>query len=425
MQKIILHIDFDSFFASVEQQLHPHLRNRPMGVTARNGRTCVIAASREAKKFGIKTGTRTFDALKLCPSFVSVPADFVNYGEVSKKFIKICDEFSPTIEVFSIDEVFMDVTLTARLFGGVYPLIEKFKSRLREELGDYITASVGISHNKLLAKLASGMKKPDGVMAIDHEDVIKVYNETKLTDICGIGRRIEERLHNLGIYTLLKLRLTPLSSLIAEFGEVEGKFLYDIGWARDDRPLIHYTDVDQVKSVGRQYCLPANEYDMRKVMQNVYELCEEVGRKLRRIGKKAKVVGIYLGGENSVHGRRMLDRYVDNGKDIFEECMFSIRHCEEAKNEQRSNLVQKRLPRSYFARNDGLGFVRQISIYTSNFEDAANVPSSLFIEDRRREKVVAAVDKINEKFGHYTIRNGFLLDAPKLKTVPNGYAPVI
>jgi DNA polymerase IV len=419
MNKTILHLDFDSFFASVEQQFEPHLRDRPMGVTAKNGRTCIIASSREAKKFGIKTGTRTFDALKLCPSFISVPADFEKYGEVSKKFIKICDEFSPTIEVFSIDEVFMDVTLTARLFGGVYPLIEKFKSRLREELGDYITASVGISHNKLLAKLASGLKKPNGVMAIAPEDVIRVYNEAKLTDICGIGRRIEDRLHNLGIYTLLKLRLTPLSSLIAEFGDVEGRFLYNIGWARDDRPLVHYTDADEVKSVGRQYCLPQNEYDMHKVMQNVYELCEEVGRKLRRIGKKTKTVGIYLGGENSIHGRRTLDRYIDDGKEIFEECL-------EALNFQFpiSNVKFQRRIGNYKLeiRNLKLNSVRRISIWTGNLEDAANVPSPLFIEERNREKVVAVVDKINEKFGHYTIRNGFLLNAPKLKTVPNGYA---
>ena len=152
MERIILHIDFDSFFASVEQQDNPLYRNRPLGVTATNGRTCIIAASREAKRLGIKSPSRTQDAKKICPSIIFVPARFVRYWEISKQFIKICDTFSPTVEVFSLDEVFMDVTLTAKLFGGVDQLITKFKERLRTELGEYITASVGISHNKLLAK---------------------------------------------------------------------------------------------------------------------------------------------------------------------------------------------------------------------------------------------------------------------------------
>src|SRR5256885_3197390 len=190
-RRIILHIDFDSFFASVEQQDNPLYRNRPIGVTATNGRTCIIAASREAKKAGIKSPSRTHDAKKICPRIIFVPAHFVRYLEISKAFLQICRDFSPLIEVFSIDELFMDITDTAELFGGILPLTAKLKQRLNDEIGPYITASVGVSYNKLLAKLASGLKKPNGFMEITDENVLAVYRASKLTDICGIGGRIK------------------------------------------------------------------------------------------------------------------------------------------------------------------------------------------------------------------------------------------
>src|SRR5476651_1620149 len=108
MRKIIIHIDFDSFFASVEQQKNPLLRGKPIGVTATNGRSCIIAASREAKAAGIKSPSRTYDAQRICPSIVFTPAHFNDYWEISKKFLNICKDFSPFVEIFSIDEVFMD-----------------------------------------------------------------------------------------------------------------------------------------------------------------------------------------------------------------------------------------------------------------------------------------------------------------------------
>ncbi len=157
MNRIILHIDFDSFFASCEQQFNPAWRGKPIGVTATNGRTCIIAASREAKKLGIKSPSRVWEAQQIVPDFIAVPAHFDQYWEISKKFIAIAKDYSPYVEVFSLDEVFIDVTKTAHLFGGVESLIQQIKERLAREVGPYITVSVGISHNKLLAKLASGL----------------------------------------------------------------------------------------------------------------------------------------------------------------------------------------------------------------------------------------------------------------------------
>jgi DNA polymerase IV len=411
MRRTILHIDFDSFFASVEQQDNPTLRCKPVGVTATNGRTCIIAASREAKGKGIKSPSRTVDALKLCPDIQFVPAKFVRYWEISKKFIALCDKFSPTVEVFSLDEVFMDVTQSARLFGGVYPLIEAFKKRLSAEVGECITASVGIAPNKLLAKLASGMKKPNGVVEIDEKNLWAIYNKSELTDICGIGYGISRRLNQMGITRLLQLRFVPLQSLIAEFGEVEGKILYDIGLGIDERPVISYTEKPDVKSVGRQYCLPLNQYNQRKVVQNVYELCEEVALKLRRLGKKAKRVGVYLSGSSSIYGKHTGGYYFNTGTEVFEHCLKGLQEASGVDDISKHDAVLSMIPE----------YVRRVHIWASYLEDTDNLPTPLLPQDQKQQRLTKIVDTLNDRFGDHTIRNGFLLYADKLTTVPNGY----
>lgn len=395
MQKVLLHIDFDSFFASCEQQFNPLLRNKPLGVTATNGRTCIIASSREAKRLGIKTGTRSWEAYKLCPSLILVKANFVKYFEISKKFLKICRNFSPDVELFSIDEVFMDATLTNHLFGGVYKMIERLKKEIKEKIGEYITVSVGISHNKLLAKLASGINKPNGIFEITKNNLEEVYGKSELTDICGIGDRIKIRLNKIGIYTLLQLRDASLPLLISEFGPAEAGFLHRVGLGLSTDILNSYTKTPEIKSVGRNYCLPRNEFDKKVVLQNIYELCEEVCIKLRRLNRKARTIGFYFGGNINLHRRKTFNRYFNTGKEMFDLL---------------TSLVNV----------NNFTYVRQIGVSASGLEDAINTPLALF-NSTKKDELISVIDKINEKFGDHTIRNGFLLHADKLTTVPNGY----
>ncbi len=397
MKKVILHIDFDSYFASCEQQFNPKLRGKPIGVTAQNGRTAVIAASREAKRLGVKSPSRTFDALKIVPNMIFVPAHFEQYWEITQKFLDICKDYSPYVELFSLDEVFMDITVTEGLFGGKYSLIEKIRERIKNEIGEYITVSVGISYNKLLAKLGSGINKPNGILEITPENILEIYAKTKLTDFCGIGRRIENRLNNLRIHTPMELHKASLSVLMREFKDVEGHFLYNLGQGQDDSPVIPYYFLSETKSVGRSYCLPANTYDQRLILQNIYELCEEISIKLRRLNKKGRTVHLYLGGERLGHGRKTVQEYFDSGAEIFKLC--------------------KQLMDEW----NWHSMVRQISISVGNLNDNKNLTMSLFEQDDKQEKLKKVRDKINEKFGDHTIRNGFLLNAPSLKTVPNGF----
>lgn len=400
MPKIILHIDFDSFFASVEQQNNSEFRGKPLGVTATNGRTAIIAASREAKAKGVKSPSRTFDALRICPDIQFTGAHFREYFEISKKFIAICTRFSPYVEVFSMDELFLDITQTAKLFGGVRNVVNLIKASIAKEIGEYITVSVGISYNRSLAKLASGMRKPNGVFEITRESLDAVYKEAELQDICGIGPRIEKRLHSMGVYHLLQLRHVTLSQLEAEFGPVEARFLHGVAFGEDDTPVKHFGDAPEAKSVGRNYALARNEYNQRLILQNVFELCEEVSIKLRRLNKKAKCIGLSLRGVASMSGNKRLPVYSDSGKDLFSAC-FSL-----YKQWQWDKLQNP--------------MVRQISVWASHLSIYAATPMSLF-DNPKQEKLQTTIDMINEKFGDHTIRNGFLLYSPKLTTVPNGF----
>lgn len=401
MNKIILHIDFDSYFASVEQQYNPFLRGKPIGVTAQNGRTCIIAASREAKKLGVKSPSRTWEATQKVPNMIFVPAQFNLYWQITQKFINICKDFSPFVEIFSLDEVFIDITPTLHLFGGVYAICDRIKERIKNEIGEYVTVSIGISYNKLLAKLASGKNKPNGQFEITRQNLDIVYKQTQLTDFCGIGERIARRLKIIGVYSPFDLRNISLYKLKAEFGNIESGFLKSLSFGIDTNPVIPYTQAPQVKSVGRNYCLPQNEYDKRIVFQNVYELSEEIAIKLRRLGKSSKTVGIYLGGNKSIHARKTVSGYFESGQDIF-------------------NINLQILNENNFYLKDS-DYIRRISVWAEGLENTSDITLSLFGFDNKKHKVLETIDKLNERFGDHTIRNAFLLYADKLTTVPNGY----
>lgn len=397
MQRTIFHIDFDSFFASCEQHFNPNLRGKPIGVTAANGRTCIIAASREAKKFGIKTGSRTWEAEQVCPQIQFIKSDFDRYLHITKKFVEIASSYSPVVEVFSLDEVFIDMTPTMHLYhNDHFYVVKNYKRRLLEEIGPALTVSIGVSYNKLLAKLASGLNKPDGHMLIDKTNLENIYRNTNLTDICGIGFRFERRLHMLGVYTLMDLRRYPLRLLKKEFGNVAAANLMGYAWAQDDTPVHSFTEEEDAKSVGRQYCLPKNETDQTKIRQTLFELSYEVGRRLRLINKKCRTIGLYLGGEKSCGGRKSITNYTNQGEDIYKVIELLLK-------EWKWNHM-----------------VRQISIWTGNLIDEKYATINMF-EDPRKEMITKVVDRINQKFGNGTVKRGYVLKTPTLTTKPNGF----
>ncbi|MCL6096659.1 MAG: DNA polymerase IV [Patescibacteria group bacterium] len=396
MNKTVLHLDFDSFFASCEQHFNPNLRNKPIGVTAEHGRTCIIAASKEAKKFGIKTGTRSWEAKRILPNITFVPADFERYYEITKKFLSICKDYSPIVELFSIDELFIDLTPTIHLYSSIEHVVKDIKKRVRNEIGATITLSAGVSYNKLLAKLASGKNKPDGFFIIERSNLPEIYKNTKLTDICGIGERIGKRLNALSIYSFVDLQKASQSVLKKEFGPAWAFQLKKFAFLEDDLQVLPYNSNQVIKSVGRNYCLPKNEYNQTKILQTIYELCSEIGLKLRKLNKKGRTIGLSLAGERNASSEKTIGRFINQDKDIFEVCKFLY-------NSWEWNC-----------------FARQVSVWVTNLTDANTINYSIF-DNPKKESVIKTVDQINEKFGDRIIRNGFLIYVDKLKTKPNGY----
>src|SRR3990167_6510965 len=228
LNRIILHVDLDSFFATAAQQANPGLRAKPVGIIKAVGRTCIIAASKEAKKYRIKTGSTVADAKRLCPSIILVPADFETYEDITYRFISICQRYSPLCEVFSLDECFIDITQTEKLWGNAVSIALEIQERLALEIGDYLTCSVGISKNRLLAKLASTQAKPDGIYYIDEKSVFAALDKADLTDICGIGLGLYRRLTSIGIGDFKTLRACSLKFLYKHFGPFWSEHLYNL-----------------------------------------------------------------------------------------------------------------------------------------------------------------------------------------------------
>ena len=196
--RIILHVDQNAFFASVEQQANPALRGRPVAVIGR-GRTVVTTASYEARAFGVKTGMTTWEAKRACPQILLVVGNNAAYTRISTQIKKIFLDYTPQVETFSIDEAFLDVTGSLRLFGSPERIARLIKARIRQSFG--LTCSIGIAPNKLLAKLASEMEKPDGLTIIRPEETAGVLETLPIECLCGIGRKTHRQLALLGIRT--------------------------------------------------------------------------------------------------------------------------------------------------------------------------------------------------------------------------------
>jgi DNA polymerase IV len=209
-------VDMNAFFASVEQSARPELRGKPIAVVGSGGRTIITTASYEARAFGVKTGMTKYEALRLCPQLTIVAGDNKKYTYTSGCIMEMMKDYTPEVEVFSIDEAWLDVTHSLGIFGTPERIAYLLKARIKEAFG--ITCSVGIAPNKLLAKLAAGAKKPEGLVIIKPEDVSRVMEHLPIQDLCGIGRKMQRHLNLMGIYTGGQLGRCDEARLTRKFG---------------------------------------------------------------------------------------------------------------------------------------------------------------------------------------------------------------
>lgn len=300
---IVFHIDMDSYFASVEQQARPWLRGKPLVVSGRPDiHSVVAAASKEAKRFGIKAGMPTWEAKRLCPHVIFLPGDPDKYESVTRRFLAILVTYTPMVEVYSIDEVFLEATDVVRRYPDPVALAREIKARFREELGEWITCTIGIAPNKLLAKLATEQAKPDGIRWIKPEEVPAVLKSTPVEAVCGIGPRIARRLAHMGVWTLADLQRIPEAYLRRVFG-VYGRVLHLWGQGIDPTPLRPYWQEEDEKSIGHSHALPKPLRHPEGAKKVLHYLAVKTARRMRQKGYVGRVVyALYRDEELGYHG---------------------------------------------------------------------------------------------------------------------------
>ncbi|MFQ5862866.1 MAG: DNA polymerase IV [Candidatus Brocadiales bacterium] len=283
----IIHVDMDAFYASVEELDNPELRGKAVIVSGSlEGRGVVSSASYEARRYGVHSAMPTSRAKRLCPHGIFVEARIEHYAEVSEQLLHIFKEYTPLVEPVSLDEAYLDVTDSAKIFGSAEHIGRQIKKRIKDELR--LIASVGIGPNKFLAKLASGLKKPDGFMVIKDEEKAKILNDLPVSKIPGVGHVTEKALHKMGISTIGELRKCPLEELVENFGKW-GEALYYLSRGMDESPVVAEWEP---KSVSRSVTFERDIKDLRTIRRELYRLTEDVSGCLRDLELRTRTITI-------------------------------------------------------------------------------------------------------------------------------------
>ncbi len=366
----------DAFFASVEQQVNPALQGKPIAVTGAGARTVITTSSYEARAYGVRTGMTPQEAKKLCPNIIFVVGNHTRYAEVCGRLEKICERFTPDIEIYSIDEIFLDITGSHHLFGDPEELARTIKTTVKDELG--INCTIGMGPNILIAKLASDLAKPDGLRWIDKEMVPSVLETLAVKKLWGIGPHTEKKLDSMGIRTCGQLGRAPLSLLTREFG-ILGPRLQAMGKGILDRPL--ESDTRDPKSIGHSRTFPKDIWHREEIERELLRLSEMVSRRARRYGYKGRKVTLTVryADFKTFTKQTTLAAYTNDTGEIYRTVL--------------SILEGIRLTKS----------IRLLGVSVSSFGN--NEQMALFGEPDRKEReaLLKAIDTVNDKFGEHKI----------------------
>lgn len=378
---LIMHIDLNSCFATVEQQARPMLRGKPIAiVNRRTENTAIITASYEAKVKGVKVGMKLREAKLLCPDIIALESDPSKYRYVYHKLLDIMKDYSAHVTMKSIDEGIIDFHHTSHDIAG-RDLVEigyEIKQRLKDEIGVWMRCNIGIATNRFLAKTAAGLHKPDGLDVITSQNIHQVLGEMKLTDLTGIAHRNEQRLNSVGI-------LTPLQFLEADavtlrrivFKSVTGEWWYKRlrGFEVDDVET-------QMQRVGRQYVLERFDLNHSEITQRLHHLCESVGGRMRAQGRAARGVYVYA---------RTFDREYWHASTLSPLPFFS------------NNSIYSQALQLFSKAPDN---IREIGVHCYELTAYEESQLSIFADEISRERhVVEAIDGLNKRFGERTVHS--------------------
>jgi DNA polymerase-4 len=282
----ILHVDMDAFYASVAERDNPKFKGKAVVVGA-GRRGVVSSANYEARKFGIRAAMPVYKARALAPHAIFVSPDMARYQEVSIELMRIFEEVTPLVESISLDEAFLDVTGSRRLLGSGRQIADLIRKRVVEQEG--ITCSVGIAHNKFIAKIASSHCKPNGVLEIDPEKVLDFLHPLPAKEIWGVGPRSNEQLMRMGLLTIGDIANTPRSTLIRVLGQASGSSLYELAWGRDYRD-IESEHIEKSISASETFDLDLNS--QAEILKEFLRLTEQGVERMRQRGFATRTISI-------------------------------------------------------------------------------------------------------------------------------------
>ena len=383
--RAILHVDMDAFYASIEQLDDPRLKGRPVIVGADpkggHGRGVVAACSYEARKFGVHSALPIGRAWKLCPEGAFVRPRMQRYVEVSAQVMEVLRQFTNLVEPLSIDEAFLDITGSITLFGAPVQIARAIKKQIHEATG--LTASAGVAPNKFLAKIASDLKKPDGLVVVESEGVEEFLKDLPIARLWGVGPKTEERLLEMGLHTIGAIRKRTQEDMTRALGGNLGVHLHELALGHDDRPVVPDWEP---KSVSNETTFEEDTRDRELLVQTIRRLAESVGRRLRRDNYKARKVTLKIRFEPfDTHTRQTsVKRPIDGDAEIT------------------------RLAISLFDQFALDRRVRLIGVGTGEIvrpgEESTQL--GLFDEPQKDSTIDRTVDKIRERFGDDRIRRG-------------------
>lgn len=379
----ILHADMDAFYAAIEQLDHPELRGKPLlvGGSPRE-RGVVAAASYEARPFGCHSAMPMARALRLCPQAIVVPPRFERYVEISRQVFEIFEQFTPLVEPLSIDEAFLDVAGSTRLFGPPEQIARELKRRIRAETK--LTVSVGVAPNKFLAKLASDLKKPDGLVIVEAEQVLAFLDPLPISRMWGVGKATLPRFDEIGVRTFADARRLSESELRERFGEAGGCF-YRLVRGIDDREV---TPDREAKSISNEITFPVDLDDHEYLRAVLLEQAQQVARRLRRSGLMARAVTLKIrSGDFTTITRRTTLASPTDQTDLLWQAVVA--------------LFDRWMREQPFR-------VRLIGLGLSQLTTEAGQQLSLFGQDeaRRRRTLDRTIDSIRDRFGDGAISRG-------------------
>jgi DNA polymerase-4 len=380
--RTILHVDLDAFFASVEQRDHPELRGKPVavGLGGSNDRGVVSAASYEARTFGVHSAMPIRTARRLCPDCIFVPVDGAKYQRVSREVMAILRRFTPLVEPVSIDEAFLDVTGSRALFGDGEAIARLIKAAVREEL--QLTISVGVAATKLVAKIGSDLRKPDGLVVVEPGTEAGFLAPLPISRLWGVGPATAAALRDFRVVTIGDLAALDRSALVRRFGK-HGASLVDRAHGVDSDPV---DDPDRAKSVGHEHTFDEDTADPEVLERTLLAMAEGVSGRLRHARLKAGTVTVKIRDTafNTITRQRGLGEPTDLTEPIWRTAL------ELARPEMKGKKI-----RLLGVTASGFGEREQLGLFEAG--------------DERQRRVVRAADEVRERFGTRAITRARLL----------------